>query len=582
MPVLLEFDHVSFTYPGSEGTGIPAVRDVSLSVKEGEFVAVVGANGSGKSTFARLASALLMPQQGRVLVDGLLTLDPANRGRIHTSIGIVFQFPEDQIVSTVVEEDTAFGPENLGYPPGEIRVRVETALKAVGLWEFRDRSPHMLSAGQLQRLAVAGVLAMQPRGIVFDEATTMLDPLGRQTVMALVKELNQQGVAIVFITHFMEEAVQAQRVVVLDRGQVIMDGSPVEVFSDPVRLTEYRLNQPAPARLAQALAPWIPQLPMPVLSAASLLSALPAYPTGKQGPAVTASPSPGESPGTPLILVRDLGHTYLKDTTLAYRALDGVSLAVPQGATHGLVGMTGSGKSTLLQHLNGLLRPQEGTVQVGLFDFSKDVLDRKKICQTVGLVFQNPEIQFFERYAGDEIAFGPRTVGTPEPLAQRVRWAMDMVGLDFEQFKDRPLFSLSGGERRKVALASTLALKPHILLLDEPTAGLDPQSRQDLLARLEQMQAEGFTLVLSSHQMEDMARLAGSLHVFYGGKIPLTGTTPDVFARQDELAGYSLEPPIAARTAQALRTLGWPIPAGVITADALVGCLQNLPVGGGR
>ncbi len=567
MGPLIVFDHVSFEYETAEGLKIPALEDVTLSVAEGEFVAVVGANGSGKSTFARLVDALLIPTAGRVRIAGLDTRQLENGGRIHAAVGMVFQFPEDQIISTTVEEDVAFGPENLALPAAEIERRVEAALREVELWEVRQRSPHLLSAGQTQRLALAGVLALHPRCIVFDEASTMLDPSGRRGLLESMQRLNREGVTILMITHFMEEAVLAKRMLVFNRGRVVLDGPPAQVFADPERLTALRLDLPPAVRAAAAVRASFPGLPEDLLTPDQLLAALPDFPRPQLVPEEPFTPE-AEVPGA-LIEVSELGYTYMLDTPLAQRALEGVSLHVEEGQARGLIGMTGSGKSTLMQHLNGLLRPQEGSIRVAEFDLNDPDVDRRQVVRRVGLVFQNPEMQFFEHFVGDEIAYGPRLLKIEEPLAVRVRWAMEQVGLDFETYKDRALYSLSGGERRKVALASTLALKPAILLLDEPTAGLDPASRRDLLDKLLSMRDLGLTVVLSSHQMGDLARLASDLTVFYRGRSVLSGPTADVFEQRDTLRGFGMEPPVAAQVAEALQAKGWPLPEGIMTAEAL-------------
>lgn len=253
---ILEFQNVSFRYEGSsEKEQFPlAVRDVSFAVKKGDFVAILGHNGSGKSTLAKLSNSILLPESGKVLVNGMDTADESLSYDIRRTVGVVFQNPDNQIVASVVEEDVAFGPENLGVPPEEIRKRVDNALKAVGMYEYRKHEPHKLSGGQKQRVAIAGMIAMLPECIVLDEPTAMLDPRGRKEVMDTILKLNREmGMTVVFITHFMEEAVRASRVIVMDNAEILMDGTPREVFRQADRVKAAGLDVPKPAELARAL-----------------------------------------------------------------------------------------------------------------------------------------------------------------------------------------------------------------------------------------------------------------------------------------------------------------------------------------
>jgi len=244
-------DHVSFSY---EDEGPQAVRDVSLTVQRGSFHAILGQNGSGKSTLAKLINGLYTPGAGKVTVCGMDTQDEKNTWEIRRRAGMVFQNPDNQLVATVVNEDVAFGLENIGVPTEEMPGRIEKALRDVGMLEFADRAPHTLSGGQKQRVAIAGVLAMQPEAIIFDESTAMLDPQGRREVMNAVKRLNkEQGITVLWITHFMEEAVECDQVHLMHEGQIVMSGTPREIFADAEKLKPYRLDAPPMARLAQAL-----------------------------------------------------------------------------------------------------------------------------------------------------------------------------------------------------------------------------------------------------------------------------------------------------------------------------------------
>lgn len=252
--VLFDICHVSHTFETEEGKTFDALKDVTAQIKKGEFTAIIGTNGSGKSTLARHLNALLIPTEGELIVEGMRTSDVGRVWDIRQKVGMVFQNPDNQLVAAVVEEDVAFGPENLGVPPEEIRERVDLALEKVGMTSYRKQAPSMLSGGQKQRVAIAGVLAMKPDCIVLDEPTAMLDPKGRKEVMDTIHELNKtEGITIVLITHFMEEAVTADHILVIDRGVLKMEGTPREIFSQADKVTEIGLDVPVPADLARRL-----------------------------------------------------------------------------------------------------------------------------------------------------------------------------------------------------------------------------------------------------------------------------------------------------------------------------------------
>ena len=252
--VLFDICHVSHTFETEEGKTFDALKDVTAQIKKGEFTAIIGTNGSGKSTLARHLNALLIPTEGELIVEGMRTSDAGRVWDIRQKVGMVFQNPDNQLIAAVVEEDVAFGPENLGVPPEEIRERVDLALEKVGMTSYRKQAPSMLSGGQKQRVAIAGVLAMKPDCIVLDEPTAMLDPKGRKEVMDTIHELNKtEGITIVLITHFMEEAVTADHILVIDRGVLKMEGTPREIFSQADKVTEIGLDVPVPADLARRL-----------------------------------------------------------------------------------------------------------------------------------------------------------------------------------------------------------------------------------------------------------------------------------------------------------------------------------------
>ncbi len=255
---IIEFENVTYVYESEDedvsAFGFPALTDVNLTINKGEFVAVLGHNGSGKSTLAKLCNAILEPTKGKVTVKGIVPDTEEKADEVRRIVGMVFQNPDNQIVATIVEDDVAFGPENLGIEPSEIRRRVDDALKCVNMYEFRHREPHKLSGGQKQRVAIAGVIAMQTECIVLDEPTAMLDPKGREEVMNTVKRLNKEmGITVVTVTHFMDEAVQADRVVIMDGGRVVMQGTPKEVFSNVEKLRSYGLDVPQSTELCHVL-----------------------------------------------------------------------------------------------------------------------------------------------------------------------------------------------------------------------------------------------------------------------------------------------------------------------------------------
>lgn len=254
METIIRIENLIFEYKREEEQEVVrAIDNVSLEIPRGSFTAIIGRNGSGKSTLAKNLNALLLPTSGEIWIDGYNTSDPESLWQVRQRAGMVFQNPDNQLVSSIVEDDVAFGPENLAIPPDEIRIRVDESLKAVGMYEERKKAPHMLSGGQKQRIAIAGVVAMKPQCIILDEPTAMLDPRGRDEVMAIMKKLHQEGITILLITHFMEEAAQAERVFIMDQGRICMDGTPEEIFARSREIRELSLDVPLPVELAEGL-----------------------------------------------------------------------------------------------------------------------------------------------------------------------------------------------------------------------------------------------------------------------------------------------------------------------------------------
>lgn len=554
---LVEVENLEHSYFRDDTEAPKALSGVSFRLEAGEYLAVVGANGSGKSTLALHLNALLIPTAGRIRIGGLDTAQPQSWPRVRQTAAMVFQRPEEQIVALTVEEDAAFGPENAALAQSEIRARVTESLARVGLEGFEARSPHKLSAGQKQRLAIAGVLALRPRLIVFDEATSMLDPAGRREVLSLMDELNGSGVAIVHITHNMEEAARAGRLLAMQEGRIEFDGPPHAFFegdSPAVRL----LGRPPALEIALELrrqaaidlgAPLSFHDLETAIDRATLRGGISGRsPARRNGNGTPPGEVTGGDGGETVLRIEELSHSYLRGRRTGANgpgySLSGVNLALRRGECVALVGPTGSGKSTLLQHANALVIPQTGRVEL----FGREVKEGERglaaLRRRAGLVFQRPEEQIFAEYVGDEVAYGPRLAGMEgKALTERVRWALETVGLEFARYRDRPTFALSGGEQRKVGIAGVLALRPELLLLDEPGAGLDPSARGEMADLIRRLKGEGTTILLSTHDMDEVLALSDRVVVLEAGRVRLAGRPEEVFLEEATLNGLGLEVP---------------------------------------
>ncbi|NLX76942.1 MAG: energy-coupling factor transporter ATPase [Clostridiaceae bacterium] len=521
-----------------------ALNNISFSVDEGEFVAVVGRNGSGKSTLARHLNGLLLPASGTVCIFGKFTHAEDLIWEIRSQLGMVFQNPDNQLVATTVEEDVAFGPENLGVPPAEIRKRVDESLEKVNMLKYISHSPYMLSGGQKQRVAIAGVLAMNPKCLVLDEATSMLDPTGRRDVMNILKKLNKEDrITIVLITHHMDEAAQVDRVLVIDNGRLLLDGTPRSVFSNTEILKKAGIDIPQVSYFyINAVNEGLIEgghMPVHIDEAKELFSRC-SFSAGEslispEGPA-------SEAEKEKVIEIRNLSFIYMPGTPYEKQALKDVSLDVYRGEILGIIGHTGSGKSTLIQHLNGLLTPTEGSISVsGIAPKGKAL---KELRRKVGLIFQNPEDQLFEETVGKDIAFGLKKMGVPEAETEkRVLEAAEITGLP-EDVLERSPFELSGGQKRRVAIAGVIAMNPEILVLDEPTAGLDPAGSREIFKFLLKLREEkNTTIIIVSHTMEHIANYCDRVAVMDHGELVLTGSTREVFSNRELLAKTGLDVP---------------------------------------
>ena len=369
------FDYISYDEDGKEVGRNPVLKDVSLSVPEGQFLAVLGHNGCGKSTLAKHFNAILTPTSGKVTVAGIDTSDEDKLFDIRQTVGMVFQNPDNQLVATIVEEDVAFAPENMGIPQPEIRQRVDDALKQVDMYEYREHAPHQLSGGQKQRVAIAGVIAMQPRCIVMDEPTAMLDPKGRREVMETIHTLNREkGITVVLITHYMDEAAQADRVVVMDGGNIIMDDIPKKIFSQVKKLRSVGLDVPQVTELCEELREKGVDISTEIIGEQECAEALFSLTKGRSAKIPPAKEA-AEDDKRPVVLECDkVTYKYSIGTPFEKTAVNSVDLKIRQGEFVGIIGHTGSGKSTLIQHFDGLVKPTSGRVLVDGADiWSKDV-----------------------------------------------------------------------------------------------------------------------------------------------------------------------------------------------------------------
>lgn len=580
----LRFEYIRRDEEGNVEGITKAIDGVSLSIKKGDFVAVLGGNGSGKSTFAKHINAILYPTEGRVMVDGKDTSAAENTWSIRQLAGMIFQNPDNQIIGNVVEEDVGFGPENIGVPTEDIWKRVKNALKTVGMTKYSKHSPNRLSGGQKQRVAIAGVVAMQPKCIIMDEPTAMLDPSGRNDVINAACELNiNEKVTVVLITHYMEEVIHANRVFVMDHGKLAMEGTPKEIFSDVDKLRELRLDVPQATLLAWYLKNAGLPIKDAILSKEELISELKRIKSESfrlKNVDSIISKYLREEKGNetkivkdkkPLLILDHVSYVYSKGTSDEIKALDDVSFSINKGELIGIIGHTGSGKSTLVQHLNGLNKATSGTVY---FD-GKDVYDKdydmRSLRFHVGLVFQYPEHQLFEETVFKDVCFGPKNMGMSDKEAELAAFAaLRAVKLPNECYYASP-FELSGGQKRRVAIAGVLAMKPDILVLDEPTAGLDPQGRDEILGLIRELHDEqGITVVLVSHSMEDVANYVNRIMVVDDGKILMDGTPHEVFRHYEELEKVGLAAPQVTYIMNDLKKEGFDLSTDVTTIDEAI------------
>ena len=577
---LITFEKVKFAYPGADG--VWALNGIDLTVKKGEFLSVIGHNGSGKSTLARLVNGLLEADAGHIEVLGMNVAEGKNSLEIRKHVGIVFQNPDNQMVASIVEDDVAFGPENIGVPRDEIGRRIDWALKAVGMEEYRHSTPARLSGGQKQRIAIAGVLAVKPEIIILDESTAMLDPRGRREVIDVIKRLNEEeGMTVILITHFMEEALLADRTVVLNRGEIVLSGSPEEIFENGDKLEAYNLCLPRITEIVNSLnkaGMSVENVLRPEELAHSIIDNL----KSKRITEACSMPVTEEALHSAHewdIDIRNLTFTYSKKSAFATKALSGINLHIDEGEFFGIIGHTGSGKSTLVQHLNALIKlpqaekkyrkkrvgkgqtpPVLPEIKIGSYDLTSKKCDFRRLRADVGMVFQYPEYQLFAESVFADVAFGLKNFKkelTAEQIEEAVKSSIEMVGLDYNEVRDKSPFDLSGGQKRRVAIAGVIVTRPKILILDEPAAGLDPLGKKEIISLLHKLHKEWCkTVIIVSHDMDEVAENCTKAVVISGGQAEMCASPANLFSDSEALRGLGLDVPLTSKICGELEKSG--------------------------
>ena len=568
----VEFKDFTFTYLHTDE---PALKGVTFDLEEGTVVGIIGPSGAGKSTLIKALNGLV-PQvdlgiaKGDAIICGQNTREH-EVNQLARYVGIVLQDPEVQIFSLKVRDDIAFGPANLGVPRGEILKRVETAMKECELEPMAERNPNHLSGGEQQSLAIAGSLAMEPRVLAFDEPVSMLDPLGKERVMEIMRNVTHKRGTTSIVTESGEDieaiADTVDRVIALDHGQIAMDGTPEEVLKSD-KVSEMGVGRPQVTELflaLQARGITFEHIPISLEQAVEQLRRK-LYESGvrklERPPAreVAAPRTFGET----VVEVKNLHHFY----DASVHALKGVSLTVPKGQIVGVIGQNGSGKTTLARHLVGLLKPsnKDATLRILGQDITKMRLD--KIIHLVNYVFQNPDDQLFAETVRDEVAFAPNMLDLkPDEIERLTNEALKVFGLT--EHADRYVHGLDEDLKTYLAITCILPLHPEVLLIDEPTTGLDTHGEVRMMQSLRRLRdEEGKTIIIITHNMKTVANHCDRVVVMSRGEVVLDGTPRQVFAQPEKLLAADIRPPQITRLAQSLASeFGGPL--DILTIDEM-------------
>ena len=471
--------HLTYSYPERP----PLLHNITVSIPNGSSVALMGKNGSGKTTLALLLKGLLTPLSGDVIVDGFNSNDPDSQLEVMKRVGIVFQNPDTSMVATTVERELAFGLENLSIPHEEMRERVTETLEHFHLESYRYMNPSLLSGGEKQRVALAGVMIMRPLHLILDEPTSLLDPEGRDILLKTIETLISQGTTIVHITPFESDAYLADRVIVLEEGEITLDGSPGEVLTQKRIARSGRIGFPIGTNC--------------VLSNVPLIAGLQNVQSMRDD--------------SPLVTLNNICHIYNARTSLEKKALDGITIAFHRGSSTVLFGPSGSGKTTLLEIVEGITSPTTGTVEC-----PKNLIR--------AMAFQFPEDELFGDTVESYISFGLENINTPiEKRHDSIVRSLTHVGLVPNLYIGRDPLTLSAGEKRRVALAGVLAMNPGMLILDEPDAGLDIEGVETMLSSLREYLQEGGTLLFSTHDFDVASQIARGVIVLVDGRVETQG-----------------------------------------------------------
>jgi len=535
-----------------EGSADWVLRGVDLEVDKGEFLTIMGPTGAGKTTLSMCLNGLIPnsvqgEMKGNVTIDGMNTHEhrPAE---ISSRMGLIFQDPESQFVGMSLEDDIAFGLINLGLANDEISRRIKTAISTVGLEEYLNKSPDELSGGQKQRAAIASVLAMSPQVICLDEPDSMLDPVGKREIFSILNQLkNTTDVTIILISHLSEEiAKYSDRILLLVDGRVQKQGNPEAFFSDVEYLKQNSVIPPQITEICSELkcgdrgkTPVTPEVGFPQL--------LEHLRRARVTPQAIEQTSDGPvSTIDPVIVVDKLSHVY-QDGTQAVR---GVDLIIREGEFTAIVGQNGSGKTTLCKHFNGLLTPSKGTVLVKGHDTQHTSISL--LATMVGYAFQNPDHQICKFTVKEEVELGPRQLGLAENeiAKRRDRW---LKFFDLDSLSNENPFFLSKAQRRNLAVASVLAMEPSILVVDEPTSGMDREQAYDALKVLEQLNKLGTTVVIVTHEIWLVAEFAKRIILMSKGEIIADGNVKQILSQPELLQRGSIEDTQVGALCQYLR-----------------------------